>query len=291
MRKIQIAVWLVTVAFATAAGTARAEDGHMGMDHGHMHAAMHGEAATGKGVGGAWAALQATRDAIAADVDAGKLGEIHAKTEGLVPQGQALLERSTDLAPDKRARVEGALKQLPGIADALHDAADAGKADEARRQLKRLDGLLELVRSQYPPAALTGAAPEAMMGHDMAMHGDHGSSMPGHTHATKPLAATDDAAKASITVKAGDFAFEPKTLEMRAGEPTRIELVNQGKVEHALVVAEPSGTGEWIHLHAQPGTTDAGTYEIDAPGSYKVLCTIPGHTEAGMAAQLLVKAH
>jgi uncharacterized cupredoxin-like copper-binding protein len=43
-------------------------------------------------------------------------------------------------------------------------------------------------------------------------------------------------------------------------------------------------------VHTTPGGTDAGTFEIDAPGHYKVLCTIPGHTEVGMAGELVVKA-
>jgi uncharacterized cupredoxin-like copper-binding protein len=291
MTRIQIAGWMVAVTFACAAGAVRAEDGHAGhegMEHGM-------EQATGKGVGGAWTAMRATRDAIAADIDAGKLSEIHEKSEALVPQGQALLERSTDLAAGKRARVESALKQLPGVVDALHDAADAGKTDEARRQLKQLDGVLELVRVQYPPAALATSASEpdhAAMGHEMAMHGEHGSGagVPGHAHAAKPLAAVDAAAKSTIAVASGDFLFEPKILELRAGEPTRIELVNQGKVEHALVVSEPSGKRDWIHLHAAPGATDAGTFQIDVPGRYKLLCTVAGHTEAGMVGELVVKA-
>jgi len=291
VKRIQIAGCLVAAALAWTAGMAAANEGHEGhegMEHGM-------EQATGEGVGGAWRALRVTRDAIAADIAAGKLGEIHEKSEALVPQGQALLERSTDLAPEKRARVESALKQLPAVVDALHDAADAGKADAVGRQLKRLDGDLELVRAQYPPAALTTSASgpdHAAMGHDMAMHSDHegGASMPGHTHAAKPLAAVDAAAKATISVTSGDFTFEPKVLEMRAGEPTRIELVNQGKVEHALVVAEPSGKGDWIHLHAGPGATDAGTFQVDGPGHYKLLCTIAGHTEAGMVGELVVTA-
>ena len=291
MKRIQIAGCLIVAALAWTAGMAAANEGHEGhegMEHGM-------EQATGEGVGGAWSAMRATRDAIAADIDAGKLGEIHEKSEALVPQGQTLLERSADLAAEKRARVESALKQLPAVVDALHDAADAGKADAVRRQLKRLDGVLALVQAQYPPAALTTGASEpdhAAMGHDMAMHGEHGgaASMSGHAHAAKPLAAVDTAAKSTLVVTSGEFTFEPKRLELRAGEPTRIELVNQGKVEHALVVAEPSGKGDWIHLHAAPGATDAGTFQIDVPGRYKLLCTIAGHTEAGMVGELVVKA-
>jgi uncharacterized cupredoxin-like copper-binding protein len=291
MKRIQIAGLVIAVVVAWVAGTAGATEGH----EGHEGVEPGTEHATGEGVASAWTALRATRDAIAADVAAGKLGEIHAKSEALVPQGKTLLERSTDLAPDKRTRVESALKQLPAVVDALHEAADAGKADEVGRQMKRLDGVLELVRAQYPAAALTTSASEpdhAAMGHEMAMHGDHagGASMPGHAHAAKPLAAVDAAAKSTIVVNSGEFMFEPKIVELRAGEPTRIELVNNGKVEHALLVAEPSGKGDWIHLHAQPGATDAGTFQIDAPGNYKLLCTIPGHTEAGMVGELVVTA-
>lgn len=298
MKGIQIAGWLIALSFAWAAGPVHAGEGHQGhegMDHGDMHMERNGQVGTGEGVGGAWGALRATRDAIAADIDAGKLDKIHERSEALIPQGKTLLERSTDLAPEKRARVESTLKQLPGVVDALHDAADAGKADEVRRQLKRLDGLLDLARSQYPAAALTTSAAQpdhAAMGHGMAMHGEAGSggNLPGHAHATKPLAAVDASPTSTITVKSGDFMFEPKLLELRAGEPTRIELVNQGKLEHALVVAEPRGTGDWIHLHAAPGAADAGTFEIDAPGHYKLLCTVAGHTEAGMVGELVVKA-
>ena len=90
-------------------------------------------------------------------------------------------------------------------------------------------------------------------------------------------------------MKAGEFTFTPTALELRAGEPTRIELQNNGAIEHALIVAAPQGNGDWIHLHAQPKETDAATYRIDQPGKYNVLCTIPGHTEAGMVAELVVR--
>lgn len=295
MRSTQIVSWIfvATIALSARAVSAGAgHDGHEGMDHAGME--MHAEAAPAEGVGGAWAALRETRDTIAADIEAGKLAEIHVQSEKLAPEGQMLLDRSSELAPDKRARVEGAVKQLASIGAALDAAGDAGKAEETRAQLKRLDGLLELVRSQYPPAVLNApraSGPDhAAMGHDMGMHGEHVGGAGAHTHATKPLAAVDAAPKSTVTVTSGEFSFAPKVVELRAGEPTRIELVNQGKVEHALVVAEPSGKGDWIHLHAAPGATDGETFEIDVPGRYKLLCTVAGHTEAGMVGELVVVA-
>ncbi len=103
---------------------------------------------------GAWTALMAARDAIAGDVESGALGDVHAKAEPLPKLVAALLEQSGDLDAGKRARVEGAAKQVTRVADVLHVAADRGDADRTRVELARLDGLLELIRAQYPVGAL-----------------------------------------------------------------------------------------------------------------------------------------
>jgi plastocyanin len=219
---------------------------------------------------------------------------VHPKAEPLPALAQRLLVLSTALAADKHARVEGAVSQMARVAGKLHDAADEGDAARTQAALTQLDGLLELIAAQYPAGALDGAGGAATAAaHDptMPMH-DHSalSSMPGHDHRTRPLAAVDAPPEATIVVTASEFAFEPSTIELRAGVPTRIELDNRGAlVEHSLLVHAPSG-GDWIHLHAAPKGTDAGTYRIDTPGSYEVLCTIPGHTESGMVGKLVVAA-
>jgi len=236
-----------------------------------------------------WAELRGVRHAIAADVEATRLGEIHAQSERLVPLANTLLAGSKDLAPDKRARVESAVKQLPKVADALHDAADQGSSEATRRQLQRLDGLLELIRAQYSPEALTPPA-ASISGQDPAMH-DHahgGSAAPGHTHTERPLAAVDAPPVASLVVRAAEFSFEPRRLELRAGQPTRVELENDGAIEHALVVEAPDGAGDWIHLDARAHGKDAATFQLDRPGTYPLLCTVPGHEEFGMIGTLVV---
>jgi hypothetical protein len=189
------------------------------------------------GAAAAWAELRGVRDAIAADVKAGRLGEIHARSERLVPLANSLLESSKDLAPEKRARVESAVKQLPKVAGALHEAADDGNAEATRRELKRLDGLLELIRAQYPPGTLLSSA-TSTNGHDHGMHQhSHGASAaPGHAHADRPLAAVDAPSVATLLVRADEFSFEPSRLELAVGQPTRIQLQNDGAIEHALVV-------------------------------------------------------
>jgi uncharacterized cupredoxin-like copper-binding protein len=240
-------------------------------------------------LGSAWAALGAARDAIAADAESGSLKDIHAKSEPLPAMAQRLLDLSPDLAADKRARVEGAVKQVARVADALHVAADKGDAARTRAELGRLDGLLELIAGQYPAGAL-----DSMSHHD---HGEHhgaaGSSHHGgtHSHVQRPSGAVEVEPEATIRIRALDtLRFEPADLTVEAGVPTRIELENIGAAEHSLVVKTRDGKQDWIHLHAAGGGTAADTVRLDEPGTYAILCTIPGHTEGGMVGQLVVPA-
>ncbi len=186
--------------------------------------------AKGAGLAEAWAALVAARDAIARDVESGTLGEIHAKAEPLPKLAEALLAQSGDLEPGKRARVEGAAKQVARVADALHVAADRGDAAGTRKELSRLDGLLQLIDAQYPAGALDAG------GHRGEAHSArpaHGHSA--HAHTEGPAGVVDVAPQASVRVEVSDeLRFEPQRIEVQAGIPTRIELVNAGAAEHSL---------------------------------------------------------
>ncbi|RIL07215.1 MAG: hypothetical protein DCC71_03710 [Proteobacteria bacterium] len=132
--------------------------------------------------------------------------------------------------------------------------------------------------------------------HDRGAH--HGAAESGqaagphsHSHAERPAGAVDAVPQATIHVRALDpFRFEPTNLTIEAGIPTRIELGNAGAAEHSLVVKTPDGTQDWVHLHAAGGATASDTFRLDQPGTYSVLCTIPGHMEGGMVGQLVVAA-
>lgn len=282
---------------AAPAATGGSPAGHGADAHaGHGSAGGAADAASAGGLAETWAALQELRNAITADVEAGRLSEIHAKSERLTPLAEELLAHSSDLASEQRTRVASAVKQIPKLADALHEAADAGKVEATRRELGRLDGLLELIRAQYPAGALSSTGPSSepaasaavpQSGHQHPeQHANHGGAE--QEHAMRPLALVDRPAVATLRVRGNEFGFEPRTLELRAGAPTRIQLENEGAIEHSLVVKAPDGEGDWIHLHALPKQTDAGIYEIGRPGRYPVLCTIQGHVEAGMVGELVV---
>lgn len=89
----------------------------------------------------------------------------------------------------------------------------------------------------------------------------------------------------SIRVEATDFAFRPARLELTAGEPVNVELSNTGAVIHDFSIPELG-----FQLVAGPGEAARGGLEVDDPGEYRFLCTVPGHAGAGMVGVLVVDA-
>jgi hypothetical protein len=144
-----VASVLLALPFAACADSEHGNKADSASERGHEGAAQ-----PPASVADAWTALMAARDAIAGDVESDALGDVHAKAEPLPKLAAALLEQSGDLDAGKRARVEGAAKQVTRVADALHEAADSGDEARTRKELSRLDGLLELIRAQYPASAL-----------------------------------------------------------------------------------------------------------------------------------------
>jgi hypothetical protein len=175
---------------------------------------------------GAWAALVSTRDAIAVDVEGNALGEVHAKAARLPELAAALVESSGDLDAAKRARVEGAVKQVTRVSETLHQVADRGDAAATRRELKRLDGLLALIEAQYPPGVL---------GQPDSGHGDHTElgAPPAHggahAHATRPIGAVDVLPQSSLEVLArDDMSFSPSLLGPALGNPAGLGVRSSG---------------------------------------------------------------
>jgi uncharacterized cupredoxin-like copper-binding protein len=105
-------------------------------------------------------------------------------------------------------------------------------------------------------------------------------------------------------VRAREFAFEPASIAIPANTPVRIVLVNQGSVEHDWKVTglrarihreqhagghgQASAPGE-IHLHAAPARRSTIELTATQPGTYEIVCTVPGHREAGMQGTLTVR--
>jgi nitrite reductase (NO-forming) len=98
---------------------------------------------------------------------------------------------------------------------------------------------------------------------------------------TSAAAAASDA-PTSVSVDLDDLVFRPASLEVATGGS--VEVVNAGAIPHDLVI-EDHGVGTPILDTGESYTFD--TTELD-PGTYTVICTVPGHREAGMEGTLTV---
>lgn len=86
-----------------------------------------------------------------------------------------------------------------------------------------------------------------------------------------------------VVVEGVDFAFEPAAIELRAGEPVNIRYeVTEGG--HNLVVI---GAGFQLPI-IDEGEVTVGALTIDEPGTYDLVCTVPGHIDEGMVGTVQV---
>ena len=100
----------------------------------------------------------------------------------------------------------------------------------------------------------------------------------------RAAAAGGAAASVATTVHLSEFAIEPSVVNATAGGVLRI--MNMGKTAHNLAVEGQNFRSAMI----DPGSSGRLSLAGLAPGDYTVFCEVAGHREAGMKAQLHVKA-
>lgn len=88
----------------------------------------------------------------------------------------------------------------------------------------------------------------------------------------------------TVTVTATEFAFEPSTIRVQAGEKLRIRLHNEGTLSHNLHVA---GAGVQTAT-VQGGASGSVTLTPTEAETLRFYCKVPGHREAGMKGALNV---
>jgi uncharacterized cupredoxin-like copper-binding protein len=97
---------------------------------------------------------------------------------------------------------------------------------------------------------------------------------------------------------ATEYAFDPDSWTVPSGESVTFTLTNEGDELHEWVILEQGTTLEssadftedlvvW-EVEAEPGTTETGEFTGPSPGTYQVICAIPGHLEGGMEGTLEV---
>ncbi len=138
--------------------------------------------------------------------------------------------------------------------------------------------------------------------------GGGGSDTKSETAASGAADATGGAAKAKpLQITMNEFSFTPKDPTAKAGKVT-IVAPNAGKLEHELVLFKtdksptelPKAAGGSVNEDAlnkdligelpdvPPGGTKTDSFDLK-PGSYVMICNIPGHFSQGMYGTLTVK--
>jgi nitrite reductase (NO-forming) len=108
----------------------------------------------------------------------------------------------------------------------------------------------------------------------------------------------------TIEVIAQNVRFTPDRIEVPAGQMVTLKLKNLDSTEHDLEVrgltpssisgggheghGEPIRLTKTIAVHTDAKGSATVEFQADEKGTYEVVCTIPGHAEAGMVATLVV---
>ncbi len=115
--------------------------------------------------------------------------------------------------------------------------------------------------------------------------------------------ATWDATAKVVPIELKEMSFTPSSVTLEAGKPYVLKLVNKGKVKHEFSagqffrasanrkVSSESGAVKvpfFTEIEVLPGKT-AEVFVIPViPGTFKMLCELPGHLEAGMSGKITV---
>ena len=94
-----------------------------------------------------------------------------------------------------------------------------------------------------------------------------------------------DAGAAKLDVVARGTRFEPMELRVPAGRFAVLTLDNRDPIFHDL---EVQGLAN-VDVGARAGQANRIRFRIDEPGTYRFLCTVEGHAEAGMTGTLVVE--
>lgn len=105
----------------------------------------------------------------------------------------------------------------------------------------------------------------------------------GGSGAAAPEGSSTSGAK-TVSVELGDLFIKPASLTVAPGSDVTIEVKNTGGIDHDLTIKGGATTGA-----LKPGTSK--TWHVGkVSAALDLLCSIPGHAEAGMRASLVVNA-
>lgn len=111
-----------------------------------------------------------------------------------------------------------------------------------------------------------------------------------HARSPRPRTPVPEARAAGTGVRLDEFSITPSSLRVSRG--TTLDVRNVGSIEHNLTIERGPDARRRTEKLAGTSTFRAGGSEslaVDlAPGTYALVCTVPGHREAGMIGRITV---
>lgn len=112
-------------------------------------------------VEGIWKGIHGHHVELAAAVKNKSLGTVHVHAFAIRDLANALPAKAT---ADKKARVEGTAKNIAKLASELDESGDANDQAKTEANLKKLDGLIMMLKAQFPNQ--TSTPMDGMPGHE-----------------------------------------------------------------------------------------------------------------------------
>lgn len=150
--------------------------------------------------------------------------------------------------------------------------------------------------------------------HEMMRRNHHKNNMSGinhnmgsHDHKMEGIGQPGLATEVTRTIELvmkDNMRFIPEKLEVSAGETVRLKVVNEGRIDHELVIGEMGSLLEhakemrrmpnMMHddpnaITLKPGAKGELIWKFAQAGVVDFACLLPGHFEAGMKGQVKVK--
>ena len=105
-----------------------------------------------------------------------------------------------------------------------------------------------------------------------------------------------------INFTIADFAFAPNEFTVNAGQKITFNVTHNGTMEHNFIIMKyGTDAGEMFdeadeanvlwEVTLQPGDSKTVVFTApEQPGTYQILCGMPGHMQSGMLGKLTVIA-
>ena len=97
-----------------------------------------------------------------------------------------------------------------------------------------------------------------------------------------------------------DFAFDPDEFTVPVGKEITVQVTHHGTMEHSFIIMkygtdagdmfddDDKGNVFW-EVDLQPGDSETVTFTApEQPGTYQIICGMPGHLQSGMIGKLIV---